>query len=1170
MPTTDTSSSAEITPTAEMPSISEFVRPFLDLVDSRATGTLRVVYEDDTKIEVFFREGGIGDVDPSHSESLLFHALLATGQVTEKDIKKARKRADKEGEPTIGLCLFDLQKVEQDELLERVEQLVTEAVCGVFSLNAEHFEFFEHDKSERLHEFNTEVSEVFELFFDGRELFIEAMRRLDRWDMIEENLTCLWDVFYATPRGMQYYSDPDTYATEIAILGQIDGIRDLEEVLEVSDIPQFECLQYLKALERQGDIEIVNPVQLFQMGVDCTERRQFEKAWKVFQRAIQRGLDDFDVQFKLAETCAAIERDEEAIRHYEEFAEKCLDQARRREAVVALRRICELDPMNLEVQSKLMDLLVQIERLDEAVVQGLTTAKSLVGANRHADALGLLVTLRDRGVKEAQLSRKIIELAETCGEQKILEQELSADPSQVDDLIEPDRALETYERLFCEGNDSVEIRIKLVELHQQLGNRDKVLGHLNGLLGSSRESEIRDAKVLANLHKTRCQLMPGHIPSSRWLIDFQLKNGKVQEALATLHNLIEQLENKEHHYLLVDARKRLVILDKENYEPRWKLARLYERIGHQEKAISEIEQIAKTAARREDRKTTREAWTAILEIAPYHVEAISHVGNCLESSGDTKGALERFKAVARVDIINGNIDGVLRCIEHLERLEDEDVKFQYDLAQTLLASGKKEKGLEVIKVVTQKFIASRDLGMARQALELAFCEAPGQDDVLQLKDELETLERKLEAPEVVPAPAKPDATAVSPHPTLQGTVTSSGTTVIKSEPFQGRSPVTSRGKVSAITARLKNLQSGETPTRPAGRQIVIGGINKISSSLKNLQGKGAAEDERDDEDEEGSGSEDKTQLISGEDSQDVRRRIARETAASRMNAEETPKESRDSLERAVQKSKAGVKLKMNNQASALAKLRAMKQGGDQDSEAGPQSAPVEPTTENVPVSDSPASPSKSNDSLAMAVEKANAGVKVQMNNQSSALAKLRALKQGVGEAQAEPESVANESREAGAVPKPTVPQPKSPQPGGGSNDALERAVQSVNAGVKVQMKNQTSALDRLRALKQGGDSDQPAEDSVSEEFSSGSGDAAPHPTVPSLDPPSGGASTDSSKDALERAVQSANTGVKVQMSNQASALEKLRALKQGRDAEQPDDPGEDTREQSEMETEQVL
>ena len=204
---------------------------------------------------------------------------------------------------------------------------------------------------------------------------------------------------------MLYYSDPEPYATEVALLGQIAGTRDLEEVIAASDISAFECLQYLKALERQGDIEIVNPVQLFQMGVDCTDRRQFEKAWKVFQRTIQRGLDDFDVQLKLAETCVAIGRDEEAIRHYNEFAEKCLDQARRREAVVALRRACELDPMNLEVQSKLMDLLVQIERLDEAVVQGLTTAESLVGANRHADALRMLVELRDRGVKEAQLSR---------------------------------------------------------------------------------------------------------------------------------------------------------------------------------------------------------------------------------------------------------------------------------------------------------------------------------------------------------------------------------------------------------------------------------------------------------------------------------------------------------------------------------------------------------------------------------------------------------------------------------------------------------------------------------------------------------------------------------------------------------------------------------------------
>ena len=290
------SSGSEITPTAESHSASDCVRSCLDLVDSGATGTLRVTCEDESKIEVFFREGGIGAVDPGYEESLLFHALLATGQISEKDVQKARKRADRDVEPSVGLCLFDLQKADQEELLEHVEELLTEAVCSVFSASVDTYEFFEHDEVERLNDFNSEVSEVFELYFDGQELFIEAMRRLDQWEMIEEHLDCLWDVYYATPRGMQYYSEPETYATEVALLGQIDGTRDLEEVIAASDISAFECLQYLKALERQGDIEIVNPVQLFQMGVDCTDRRQFEKAWKGFQRTIQRGLDDFDVQ----------------------------------------------------------------------------------------------------------------------------------------------------------------------------------------------------------------------------------------------------------------------------------------------------------------------------------------------------------------------------------------------------------------------------------------------------------------------------------------------------------------------------------------------------------------------------------------------------------------------------------------------------------------------------------------------------------------------------------------------------------------------------------------------------------------------------------------------------------------------------------------------------------
>ena len=118
------------------------------------------------------------------------------------------------------------------------------------------------------------------------------------------------------------------------------------------------------------------------------------------------------------------------------------------------------------------------------------------------------------------------------------------------------------------------------------------------------------------------------------------------------------------------------------------------------------------------------------------------------------------------------------------------------------------------------------------------------------------------------------------------------------------------------------------------------------------------------------------------------------------------------------------------------------------------------------------------------------------------------------------------------------------------------------------MINQASALAKLRALKQGGDSPAATPAPADAVVEPAANDAPPKPVQPG---PEG-----ASNDALEQAVQKANTGVKVQMNNQASALAKLRALKQGDNTSGDDqldgepEPSNDTCEQAEMETEQVL
>lgn len=1116
--------SREITPNEKITCLEDFSRAFLELVETRATGTFRVTYGDGAEIRIFFRDGGVGDVDPDEQHTLLFQALISTGRVTDKDLKKARKRSEKEGLP-LGLCLFDLNRVGEEELLGYVEELVTDRVCEGFSESVQSYEFFHHDKYERLNDFNASLSEIFDLFFDGEELFIEAMRRRERWDLVQELMPSLWDIYYATPRGMRYYNEPELYPVEVAILSQVDGKRDLEEIIAAaSQLSPFECLQHLKVLARQHDIEIVNPVQLFQIGVDCAERRKNAKAWKVFRRAIQRGLDDFDVQFKFAETCAAIERNDEAIEIYRSFAEKCLDQARRKEAILAYRRIAKIDPLDLETRGKLVDLLISIERLDEAMVQAWDTAERLIGAGRPREALDQLLALKDKGIKEGRLSHKIIRLAEECGENEILEQELSSDPSRIDEILEPEKALETYERLFCEGNDSIDVRIKLITFHHDIGNRDKALKHINGVLGTSKESEIRDVDLLARLHKIRCELCPGDIPSHHWLVDYQLKKGRVQEAIATLRDLIEQLQHTDNHFLLVDARKRLVLLDKDNYEPRWELARLFRRLGHQEKAIAEIEQVAKIAMRREDRKTAREAWSKILEVAPYHTDALFGVGECLECSGDLQGAIARYEAVGTMDIVAGNIDRALRCYDRLEQLGDADVSFQLRLAKLLLESSRKEKALGILKSLSRNLVDTRDLGNARVALDLAFCQAPGEEDVLALKAELENLEEKLEAPDT-PAPS---TSPVSDKPATDD----HGPTALKSEPFQGRNPITTRSKVSAISARLKNLQGdedgGSGSTRPGGTRKVPGGVQNITSALQGIRGEAISEPL----------SEDEAQLVTQEDSRVANAEIISHRPPAGREARST-ENMRTTTTRLKSLAKgdneasgdSGVQVQ---QSDALAKLRALKKRGeanDSDEQGSSQSAEASAPAET--------SSSPKNDALARAVESSRTGVQVQMKSQGAALARLRALKES-GEASDSDEQDSSQPAEASA-PAETSSSPK--------NDALARAVESSRTGVQVQMKDQGAALARLRALKQGGQPS-PTQQGTTEpaqEITTEASDA----TESVLEREASAAGNDS----LAGAVESAKTGVQVRMKNQGSALAKLRALKQ-------DAPGPESAESS--------
>jgi tetratricopeptide (TPR) repeat protein len=216
-----------------------------------------------------------------------------------------------------------------------------------------------------------------------------------------------------------YFRDEGRYREEVAIIGLVDGRRDVAEVIVAAtgavgvSLTDFRAFASIRSMIARGELELLNPVQMFQLGVEFHEEGQFEKARKLFLRAAERGLDDFDLGYRTAQTEEALGLHQEAAGRYQEFGDKCLLQFRTDEAVRSYRKACELDPGNMPRQAKLLKILLHENRAEEAITQGILMAGRFASAGKGREGLEVLLDLRKRGLKAERLGEKIISLSES-------------------------------------------------------------------------------------------------------------------------------------------------------------------------------------------------------------------------------------------------------------------------------------------------------------------------------------------------------------------------------------------------------------------------------------------------------------------------------------------------------------------------------------------------------------------------------------------------------------------------------------------------------------------------------------------------------------------------------------------------------------------------------------
>lgn len=806
-------------PEKKLEELSEHV---LSIARTQATGTLTVAGSDDYTKHFFFHQGHLADLDTGRDDTVLEAALLSTKLFLERDQKRARKAAAR-SDTSVGAALLELNIVPEDDLSELLQRQLADEFCEIFELPIKDVDFFAHRPDERLEAFFSELSDLFEVLVDPEEVFLEAAHRSDRWDLVVKNFGILFDVVYATPGSFRYLREQDRYPYEHVLVSIADGIKDVAEVITESSIDPFEALMVLRALQGRGELEIINPVQMFQLGVECLEASKHDKALRLFQRAHERGLDDFDVQLKLAQTLDSLGRIDDAVSQYMEFCDKCLSQFRADDAIDSLRRVLQLDPALLEAQEKYLEVLLSQSRGTEALCQGGDLAEKSAQRGDLRGALDILLRVRELNPRDVKLKQKILNLAEACGDHELARSERKDLVKSCDERTDAELALEIYQKMLCDGDDSLEVRLKLVDLHTARGHHQEVLDHIASILDLPEKKRVKHSHTLLKLHKKVCELKPSDSRSHRWLVDYYSKNGKKDEAVQILIPWIGRLENDGDLQEVARAYAILMALH-DLPEHRWGLAKTLEKMGRLPECQRELRILARQAMQKKDFSQAASALQYVLKIAPLDIATRKVQADLHEAQDNLQLAASVHEEITLISMLSGNIQEAEKYCRRLGPDHPTVAEVVRKLGKLCLEQGDRQKAIEQLLKAAKIHLEQKNYGLCRATLDDLLAAEPNHTEGRALLGEVASKETRsaalrpetaAESPEPPPAiptstPSRdPEAIApesvTTPSPASPRVEPHIATSQIVREPFQHARPV--KTSVAGIMARLKKLQA---------------------------------------------------------------------------------------------------------------------------------------------------------------------------------------------------------------------------------------------------------------------------------------------------------------------------------------------------------------------------
>ncbi|MBL8960128.1 MAG: DUF4388 domain-containing protein [Gemmatimonadetes bacterium] len=361
----------------------------------RKTGCLSLAHKQAFG-SIYFNQGRIAFASIVNRRDRLGDLLVTNGQLTREELDRAIAVQGEAPERRLGEILIALNLISREELHQHIKRQIEEAVYHLFTWTQGTFSF-EPDIHPDEQDFVVSIN--------PESLLLEGARRVDEWSQIEKKVPG-FDSIFSLDRAHLAASAVELTPEQDALVPLLDGIRDVQALVERSGLEEFEVGKALFGLATAGFIHRVGKRQATEqvsvdarvaehrnLGVAFYKSGMFDEATREFRRVLELRAEDDASEFHLA-LCA-------------------MRDGRYAEAVTQFRALVTRGPRRATAQANLSLALERLGRPHEAREAAraahaqaprhlgvvLQLAGLLLGNDEVAEARALLQGIKDARVR---------------------------------------------------------------------------------------------------------------------------------------------------------------------------------------------------------------------------------------------------------------------------------------------------------------------------------------------------------------------------------------------------------------------------------------------------------------------------------------------------------------------------------------------------------------------------------------------------------------------------------------------------------------------------------------------------------------------------------------------------------------------------------------------------